>query len=653
MAVTEGVKILIVDDLEANLIALERLLSDLDLLVYKALSGNEALQLMLEHEFALVLMDVQMPDMDGFETVQIMRQTREFASTPVIFISAIYRDEVYNVKGIESGAVDFIVKPIVPEVLLGKVQVFVKLFEDKSHLRHLNTELQTKEKELSKIKDELLQAQEIAHVGNFTHFPYEDRHVWSKVLYEIMEIPEDTIVTLPLIEKFIHPMDLPLVKEMVLSHLNGKHKNQLEFRVKLPSGAVKYLESRTFSALDEEGNLHHVFGTVQDISLMRQMEEKLRQAEKMKAIGQLAGGIAHDFNNQLAAIMGTAELTLMQADDGEVVENGLKTILSISERVANLTKQLLSYARKGKYRNEEFDLNKVVTEVKTLLERTVDKVISLDFALDPSELLLEGDPNQVYSAILNIAINSRDAIEGEGHISISTGTKVIDDTSEFWDASDSEPGLYNYCRISDTGCGMEESVIRKAFDPFFTTKEQGKGTGMGLSAVLGIVKVHYGIIDVQSSQEEGTTFTLYFPSKKSAQLKSAEGFKLSDMKKYSGNVLVVDDEEILLDLCSMMLQTMGFTVFTATNGREGVNLFREKAKDIDLVLLDMLMPQMGGKEALIEILDINPEAKVLISTGYGGEDETLKVKELGARDIICKPFKIESLTKVIDKVLQL
>jgi two-component system cell cycle sensor histidine kinase/response regulator CckA len=644
-------KILIVDDREENLVALEKLLQDFDVDLIRAFSGNEALQQMIEHEFALVLMDVQMPEMDGFETVQIMRDNRELEHTPVIFISAIYKEEAYTIKGIESGAVDFIIKPIIPVVLLGKVNIFIHLYEDRKRLKDLNVTIKKNERKLQESKSELIKAQQIAKIGSFSLNVPTGEINWSDELYRICELSSSTQITGDSYVKLIHPDDRPLFDKAMNNVMAKGETVFIDYRIICPNGKTKWIRGQSETIADDQGNKAKIIGTIQDITLQKESEEKLQQAEKMQVIGQLAGGIAHDFNNQLATIMGNADLALCEDKDKNYINKCLKNIITVSKRAADLTGQLLAFARKGNYLKEDININRVVREVISMLERTINKKITVKSHLEADEYKISGDPTQIYSAIMNIGINARDALDEEGSIYFSTKVINISDFSEYKNAEDAEPGSYIELEITDSGTGIKQDVIDKIFEPFFTTKEQGKGTGMGLSAVLGIVKMHRGLINVSTSIENGTTFKLLFPSISDVIEEKQSGSHAISINKYEGTVLLADDEEMICAVGKAMLENEGFDVLTACNGEEAFNIYKERGHDIKFVILDVLMPVMDGKEALNKILEINPEAKVLITTGYMEDGPSRKLKEQGAFDILKKPFTIQALSEKVSELI--
>jgi len=705
-------KILLVDDREENLIALEKVLVDFDIEFIRASSGNEALQLMIEHEFALVLMDVQMPEMDGFETVQIMRQDKELENTPVIFISAIYKEEHYTITGIERGAIDFIVKPIIPQILIGKVKIFINIYESRKNLELMNKKLSCNEKKLQwelfenkilavlahqlispelSIKDmaagifeasKQLTGSEHGYVSEIDRKTKDNvGHTLSAMMGKsCAETGLDTQIMFPCGENGIYPKmwghalntgepfmtndfsGHPMFSGLPEGHMPMKnflsmpvkYNNEVIGQIALTNTPSGYTEEHLI-AIQKVADLYALGIHRKREEVDRQlMETEIRQKEKMQVIGQLAGGIAHDFNNQLGMIIGNAELSLLSIIDNDTNKSVIKrlnSIIDVSSRAADLTKQLLAYARKGQYIKKDIDPGQIIRDVISVLERTIDKKISIKENLCPFRAKFIGDPNQIYSAILNIGINARDAMPDGGTLSFTTSEENIGELADFDNSHNLTHEKYLKIVISDTGCGINKEILNQIFDPFFTTKEIGKGTGMGLSAVQGIVKMHNGIISVSTKEGEGTTFTILFPSIKNPEKIDVPDNPIFPESKFKGTVILAEDEEILSKIEETMLMELGFNVITAGDGLDAVNLYKKNKGKIDLVILDLVMPQMGGKETIKLILEIDPEAKILIATGLITDNPEDLVRSSGVSGIIEKPFDYSDLHNKISNIL--
>jgi PAS domain S-box-containing protein len=390
--------------------------------------------------------------------------------------------------------------------------------------------------------------------------------------------------------------------------------------------------------------------TALDITEQKQMAERLRQMEKMDAIGQLAGGIAHDFNNQLAGIMGYADLLRARLDD-ERLRRYVDCILAASHRSADLTQQLLAFARKGQYRSVEVDLHAIVAEVVAILQHTIDRRIEIQQILKASPPTTTGDPSQLQSAILNLAINARDAMPRGGELIFETKTVELDDAYCRNAPYPMEPGRYVRLSVTDSGCGMDAQTRKRIFEPFFTTKEVGKGSGMGLAAVFGTVKHHGGSVNVYSEPGRGSTFAVYLPlaAQHSAEAESPGAEKIGGPCR--ARILVADDEEIFRGLAQDLLETAGHTVRTKKNGASAVEYYQKHREEIDLVILDMVMPKMDGAEAFRAIRAFDPDAKVLLASGYSinGAAQTLLAE--GVKGFLQKPFSREEMLRAIAEAL--
>ncbi len=458
--------------------------------------------------------------------------------------------------------------------------------------------------------------------------------------------------------------------ESVLALFIGENKTPLPspFQKVLSSGVVSSIPEDT-TLLSKEGSRfviedsiapifnpnNDLIGTVmvfRDVSKERELVRQIRQSEKMDAIGKLAGGIAHDFNNSLGGIMGMTDILLQKETDPQKIES-LNLIVNASERAASLNKKLLAFSRKGKNYSTSIQMHEVLNDAVQLLQHSIDKQIHIITEFTASSTTIIGDPAQIQNAIINLGVNSRDAFGGNKG-SISIRTKNISLSSEFCKNHSSqiiEPGLFIQITVEDDGCGMDPETIKHIFEPFFTTKEVGKGTGLGLAAVFGIVQDHEGIIMVSSEPGNGTRVDLYLPIHEViADKKVVENNKAEPING-KGIVLVIDDEEFMRSVAVSQLTNAGYTTISASNGMEGLDLYKASWREIDVVLLDMIMPVMNGRDCLVGLKKINPDVKVIMCTGFSGEIRAQEMREKGAKAFIEKPYRIAELTSVIHTVL--
>ncbi len=381
-----------------------------------------------------------------------------------------------------------------------------------------------------------------------------------------------------------------------------------------------------------------------------QLEEQLHHSQKMEAIGQLAGGVAHDFNNLLSAILGYASLLRMEAPPESRVHEAALTIEQAAERAAELTRQLLGFARRGKLQNKVVDLHETLAEVNRLLERTIEKNIRIVQRLNAPRSTVQGDPSQLQQVLLNLAVNARDAMPDGGDLVFESRLVELDEegAARFTGAV---PGTYVAVSVIDVGTGIAHEHMPRIFEPFFTTKEQGKGTGMGLAMVYGIVKNHGGFVDVESEPGAGAVFTVYLPAVKRAA--PGEGPAPAPEGPVSGtaHVLLVDDEDVVRRMGTAILSRLGYRVTAVTNGVEAVDYYTQHGASVDLVILDMVMPEMGGHECFRALKRLDPGVRAILSSGYGFDGKVSELIDEGMLGFIQKPYRVAELSSLVANAL--
>jgi signal transduction histidine kinase/ActR/RegA family two-component response regulator len=404
-----------------------------------------------------------------------------------------------------------------------------------------------------------------------------------------------------------------------------------------------------YPEVDNSGVISGFDGYFVDITDKKRLEATLIQAQKMESVGLLAGGIAHDFNNILTGVLGYASLMKRFLKEDEKMHKYADLIEKSAIRAANLTQQLLGFARKGKYKIELFNVNDTLRELLAFLRETFDRNIEIQLDAEQNLPPIMGDSTQLYQAILNICINARDAMPDGGKLHIKTEYYVlsVEKTVDFFKIP---AGEYIRINITDTGIGMSPEVRRRIFEPFFTTKGVGKGTGLGLSMVYGIVKSHNGYLNVFSEQGLGTTMRFYLPKAEGIMEDKREG-KVTGEKTQKGTILLIDDEEVIRELGRDILEAYNYQVFLASNGNEGISLFNEHKDNIQLVILDMIMPGKSGKQVFRELRAIRSDVRVLISSGYGQEEYFHEMFDAGAVGFLKKPFLHSELINKVDEAL--
>ncbi len=390
---------------------------------------------------------------------------------------------------------------------------------------------------------------------------------------------------------------------------------------------------------------------IDDVTKKHELEEQLSHSRKMDAIGQLAGGIAHDFNNMLAGIMGAAQL--LKSPKLNIDKKGVKyidMILKAAERASELTSGLLAFGRKGRIVSTVVDVHSILEDAVDILSRTIDKNIKISIKKDAENFMAVGDSSRLQNAFMNIGINAGHAMPGGGELQIETRNIRLDQIYCEASTFEIEPGEYIEIEIRDTGIGIPLENIQKIFEPFYTTKDQGEGTGLGLAAVYGTVQDHHGVVNVYSEKGVGTSFHIMLPCSESnmEQKKSETG-----IVKGSGQVLLVDDEELIRVTGKYMLQEMGYSVILAGNGQEALDIFRDNYSEIDIVVMDMIMPKMNGREAFHKMKEIDKNCRVIISSGFAQNESVDELIRSGLSGFIHKPYRDFELSRLMAKVLKI
>ncbi|MDY6851612.1 MAG: PAS domain S-box protein [Thermodesulfobacteriota bacterium] len=390
----------------------------------------------------------------------------------------------------------------------------------------------------------------------------------------------------------------------------------------------------------------HLLAVVRDITGTSKLEAQLRQAQKMEAVGTLAGGVAHDFNNLLMGIQGRTSLMLMNTDTSHPHSAHLNEIEDYVKSAVRLTGQLLGFARGGKFEVKAVDLNTLARRVVEMFGRT-KKEIEIHANYEQDLWAVEVDQGQIEQVLLNLYVNAGQAMPKGGDLYLETKNATLDE--DYIKPFKVKPGKYVKVSITDTGVGMDEVTQRRIFEPFFTTKEMGRGTGLGLASAYGIIDNHGGFINVYSEKNKGTTFNLYLPASDKEVVEYKESAK--ELVMGSETILLVDDEKMIADVGRRMLETMGYTVLTATSGLEAVAVYEENRDGIDLVILDMIMPEMGGGRTYDRLKEINREVKVILSSGYSVNGQAMEILNRGCDGFLQKPFNMKDISAKIREVL--
>ena len=448
----------------------------------------------------------------------------------------------------------------------------------------------------------------------------------------------------------IHPEDRERVRSEIAAAREQGIPWSHEYRIIQPDGAVRWIHDRGFPVRDDQGRVILFTGVATDITERKALEEQLLQAQKMEAVGRLAGGVAHDFNNLLMAITGYGELMRAKVLKDDPLYGHLENILKAGDRAAALTQQLLTFSRQKIVHPQVIDLNRVVLDLEPMLRRLIGEDLDLEVVTDRRLGAVKADPGQMGQIIMNLVVNARDAMPQGGRLTLKTA--AVDFTvgchSRFGLAP---PGAYVMLVVEDTGVGMDEATQAHVFEPFFTTKEPGKGTGLGLSTVYGIVKQSGGYLDLDSEPGAGSTFTIYLPRLEAIVEPPKAKIPITASFRGEETVLLVEDEDVLRGLLAKFLRLYGYTVLEARHGGEALLTCERHPGPIHLMVTDVVMPQMSGRELADRLTPLRPEMKVLYMSGYT-EDALVQhgVADLSVA-FLQKPFRPIELARRVHAVL--
>ena len=693
-------RILVVDDKEDNRYFLCSLLQGNGFEAATAAHGAEALDLARRNPPDLIISDVLMPVMDGFALCREWKKDARLNRIPFIFYTATYADERDRDFGLSLGAEQFVFKPKEPEELIAIIReiirtnapppaaqvrpaaaalekedhVFLKQYnealirklEDKmEQLKQANCQLELDIAERQRAEEELRRTNAsldsiIENIPNmlFLKDARDLRFVrFNRAGEELLGLSKADL---------IGKNDRDLFPGEQADFFAQKDREVLQGKVVLDipeeplqtrQKGTRILHTRKVPVLDATGKPEYLLGISEDITDRKQAESErvrlqaqLTQAQKMESVGRLAGGVAHDFNNMLGAILGHAEMALEDMPPDHPLHGDLIEILKATKRSADLTRQLLAFARKQTVAPQILDLNTTVASMLQMLRRLIGENINLTWLPAPNLWPIKMDPSQVDQIMANLCVNARAAIAGVGKVTIETGILTFD---EAYCAQHAEmvPGEYVRLAVSDNGCGMDRETQSNLFEPFFTTKDVGQGTGLGLSTVYGIVKQNNGFVAVHSEMGHGTTFQVYLPrhAGKLEQLQpqeTAEPFALGQE-----TVLLVEDEPAILRTTKAMLERLGYVVLGASTPGEAIRLAEARSGEINLLLTDVVMPEMNGRDLAKNLLSLYPNLKRLFMSGYTDNIIAHHGVLHEGTGFIQKPFTMKDISAKVRKVL--
>jgi two-component system cell cycle sensor histidine kinase/response regulator CckA len=681
-------KILVVDDNSQNRYLLEVLLRGNGHTVITANNGAEGLAAARADAPDLVVSDILMPVMDGFSFCREWKRDERLQGIPFIVYTATYTEAKDEELALRLGADSFVVKPMEPDILLKIIgdtldasrerkkpvpsgpahgeggifkeysdALFRKLEKKMRELKIANRALEGTIAERMAAETALRESEAKYRIVSDNTYDWE---YWidpaGRFIYTSPSCLRITghgrgelLGAFDLATRMVHPEDLPAYRAHREEEEHGRGGTDVRFRIMHKDGSEHWIAHVCCPIFDEGGCFLGTRGSNRDITEQMRLEEQLRQAQKMEAVGQLAGGIAHDYNNLLTGILGYGQLIQMKTGEDDPIRENLDQLLAAAERAAGLSQRLLAFSRKQEMKIKAVDLNGLIGNLVKLMQRVIGDDVQCKTAMTEGALWISADGGQIEQVLMNLATNSRDAMPNGGILSISTLVMEMDEVFVHHHGY-GVPGRYALLTVADDGVGMDAKTRERIFEPFFSTKGAGKGTGLGLSIVYGIVSQHKGFINVYSEPGEGTVFRIYLPL--------AEGEAAPEMKEPCGalpggaeTILVADDDAGVRELLDGLLAELGYRVLLAVDGQQAVDLFRKNEGRVDLVILDLIMANKNGKEASNEIRTINPKAKVLFTSGYPFDlIEGRGLFEAGV-EYLAKPFKPTDIARKVREIL--
>ena len=594
-----------------------------------------ALDRLQKRPIDVVLLDLGLPDSQGLET---FRSVREVVEQPIIIVSG-QLDEHVALEAVRAGAQDYLVKGRIEGYLLARA------------IRY-SIERKQSEERLRQSEERFRELAENVREVFFVSDTETGRLLYTNPAYEeLFGHSREYAYATPLAwTEAVHPEDRARMMGAPREVAQVGEPTPDTFRVLRPDGTIRWVRSRATPVKDARGKFSHVVGIAEDITELRRAEEQFQKAQKMEAVGRLAGGIAHDFNNLLVAIIGTADLLLDDLGPGDPRRADVQEIRKAGNRAADLTRQLLAFSRKQVLEAKVLDVNALVSNLQKLLQRLIGEDVELKTVLAPDLGHVRADPGQLEQVIVNLAVNARDAMPQGGQLTIETASTQLDDSHTRADEP-VRPGPYVRIAVSDSGTGMSEETQAKIFEPFFTTKEHGKGTGLGLATVYGIVKQSEGHVWVYSELGKGTTFKVYLPHV--AQPASQRDSAVRDEARPRGTetILLVEDDELVRGSTSRMLTSLGYRVIPTDGAPRALDALASHQGELDLLISDVVMPGISGPKLVEQLRPLLPGLKVLYVSGYTDE-AIVRHGVLGAGiPFLQKPFSIDALARKVREVL--
>ncbi|MGD9159307.1 MAG: response regulator [Desulfobacteraceae bacterium] len=652
-------KILIVDDEKDFVLSLTDILENYGYNVGMAHNQSEAIEAIESFYADVVLLDVRLGHENGLNLITKIKETCPNI-VPVIMTAFAEADTA--IEAFQEGAYDYLRKPLNPRQLLKTLERCFEKLQLESEKEAVQEALSNRNVELEEMNTRLKESEEryrlLVETMNDGLIMEDLKGTITYVNHKFMRMmgyDEDELLGKQASE-FLDDSNFRTYSKYT-EECHGGDISPYELTWVKKDGTLLPTIVSPQSILGPGGLLRGSFAVITDITERknaeeekRNMEQHLQQAQKMESIGTLAGGISHDFNNSLQAIIGYTQILIMDKTEDNPEYTKLASIERAAKRASELTQQLLAFSRKVESKMKPVDLNKEVKEVKNLLERTIPKMIEIEPELEKNLQIVNADPSQIEQIMMNLAVNARDAIGEEGKIIIRTENTVLSE-NDCKNLPGLVPGNYAVLSMTDNGKGMTKEESERIFEPFFTTKAAGKGTGLGLSMVYGLVTKHNGHVACTSEQGVGTTFRIYLPAINQVVPETADKKEKDIPSGGTETVLIVDDEPFVRELGEQILSKFGYNVIAASDGETALEIYFQDKEKISLVILDLIMPGMGGKRCLDEFIKKDPEVKVIIASGYSPDGDAKSAMDSGAKGFISKPYNVKNMLSEVRGVL--
>ena len=660
----ERARILVVDDDERNLLAIKTVLEDLADVVL-ATSGEEALRHLLKGEFAVILLDVFMPGMDGYETAQMIRAREQTRRIPIVFLSAINKESEHLLRGYSMGAVDYVFKPVDPIVLQSKVAVFVDLFKMRREIERnamleqqlLDAALKANAEKL-RIEQELRLAEQrqaviiaslpiVLYIEALDAEPRIPQFVAGNFTALTGYSFDDVVASPDLWRERLHPDD----RERIMKGVARRRALEglvLEYRWQCADGQWKHFLDHAVLLRDSEGRPVQFAGTLLDVSERKALEAQLMHSQKMDAIGKLTGGIAHDFNNLLAAVLGGIGLIERRLPLTEDHRKIIAMTRHAAEQGAELISRLLAFARRQQLEPAAIDIRIFAKTMRELLSHTLGGLVQLSWA-DAADLWpAYADASQLELALMNLIINARDAMPEGGVIEVASENRSVEGSGTLGLSL----GDYVVVTVADEGTGIAADMIDRVLEPFFTTKEVGKGTGLGLSMAYGFAKQSGGALHIESEVGRGTRIEIWLPRADALDVQGPEeeaGRVIPLHPRASGlRILLVDDHEAARTAIAAHLEDVGHNITQASDAPALLEILKSEPQGYDVLVTDYAMPMLSGAELIRQARELTPELHAIIITGYAEAELASSCPQ--DVQVLIKPFQPEQLLTALDRL---